>query len=371
MKPAVFTAALLCSCLVATALAQQAPAERPAPPVNTPISAASLFKDAQALTASQQPDKAIAAWQQGLALTPTDANARLQLGNLLLQQRRASEAIAVLRPALQTSTDLPLFEALLAGLRTAGSPIDFAMSAEEALAKHPGNPGLLRTATEALLAVQATDRAWGYWQKQPPAEQNTALSQWLLGGILEAQTKPVLAWAAYTRAAPHEHRAKAALQRLSAQSLEISGERYFSPPPWTVLSLSVANASLLNPVNGVRADIALLRQTPSAQALQASLMQRLPLPPDDMQALLTQAQSIPQARVQLERLPCPDPAGALCVYVGAAATFAGQFPDVYVRVVPVGADALVVSIDNVPRTHALQALTALGQPTLLVKGRTP
>ncbi|MBV5276525.1 hypothetical protein JZU56_01410, partial [bacterium] len=92
----------------------------------------------------------------------------------------------------------------------------------------------------------------------------------LLGGILEAQTKPVLAWAAYTRAAPHEPRAKAALQRLSAQSLEISGERYFSPPPWTVLSLSVANASLLNPVNGVRADIALLRQTPSAQALQAS-----------------------------------------------------------------------------------------------------
>ena len=369
MKAAVLTVVLLCSYLAAAALAQQAPEQRPPPPVNSPVTAASLFKDAQALAASQQPDQAIRTWQQGLALAPADGQARLQLGNLLVQERRAAEAIAVLRPALQISTELPLFQALLAALRTAGSPIDFAMSAEEALVSHPDNPGLLGTAAEALLAVRAIDRAWGYWQRLPQTEQNTAWSQWLLGSILEAQAKPALAWAAYTRSAPSEPRAKTALQRMSSQSVLLAGWRYFAPPNWVVSPGEAA--SLRHVSNGAHTRIVLHQKSTLNQAAQAAVLQRLPLPPSDIAALLTQPKADPQALMQLERLPCPNPDTGLCAYVGPAPAFVGLLPEIYFAVLTLGVDAVTVSIDNAERNIALQALASLTHKMLIAPGSAP
>lgn len=369
MKPAVLTATLLCSCWIAAALAQQPPAERPAPPVSPPISAASLFKDAEALAASQQPDKAIAAWQQGLDLAPADANARLQLGNLLLQQRRASEAIAVLRPALQSSTDLAIYEALLSALRTAGSPIEFAMSAEEAAAKHPAHTGLLLTATEALLAVGAHARAQTYWQKLPPATQSTPQAQWLLGGLHEGQLQPALAWAAYSKAAATEPRAKVAQQRLSKQSVSLAGWRYFAPPNWIVSPGEAA--TLQHASSGTRASIELHQKSALNQAAQAAMLQRLPLPPSDIAALLTQPKADPQAVMQLESLPCPNPDTDLCAHVGPAPAFVGLLPEIYFAVLMLVADAVTVSIDNAERNIALQALVSLSQKILLAPESAP
>jgi hypothetical protein len=370
MKFALLAVALSFGCCATTsAMAEQPPAERPPAPVNAPLSAESLFKQAQALTAQKQPDQAIAAWQQGLTLAPVNDNARLQLATVLIQQRRAVEAIQTLRPALQSSTDLVIFETLLNALRSAGSPIDLAMTAEEAVAKHPTHTGLLLTATEALLAVDATDRAFTYWQKLPQTAQTATHAQWLLGRIHETKAKPALAWAAYTKAAVDQPKAKAALQRLSAQSMALSGWRYFAPPKWVVVRGE--EATVQNLANGTRASLRLMPKTTVNQAIQAAILQRLPLPFEDIAALLTQPKPDAQALVQLTRLPCPNTDTNICVHVGANAAFSGLLPEVLVGVRILDNDAMTVSIDNSDRNIALQALIALSQKALLVPEGVP
>lgn len=372
MKPALLTVALLCGCCAAGAVTEQPPAERPPAPKIAPVSAESLFKQAQLLTDQKQVEQAINAWQQGLALAPANLGARLHLAALLMQQRRAGQAVEVLRPALQNNPDVATFEALLGALRAAGSPIDLAMTAEEAVAKHPSHTGFLLTATEAMLGVKANAQAMPYWQKLPAAEQAMPRSQWLLGAIYEAQAQPTLAWAAYTKAAPVEPRAKVALQRLSKQAVELSGWRYFAPADWLVMP-GDAN-TLEHTTQGARASFQIHTTSTVNQAAQAAIAMHFPLPPTDLAALQAQLTAVKpdaQALFEVVRMPSPCADASLCLRVGPSAAFAGSLPEIHIAVLAFGTTAVTISIDTPDRDVAARALATLSQKTRFVPGAAP
>lgn len=78
----------------------------------------------------------------GLAIDSTQANMALQLGQLLAQQNRASEAIAYMEPALLNAADNPQFLGTLAGIyQNAGDPEQAINNYQAALSLRP-NQGI-------------------------------------------------------------------------------------------------------------------------------------------------------------------------------------------------------------------------------------
>lgn len=357
-------AAVLAGFVALSAWAQQAPEKRPEEPQAAPLSAEQLFRDATTLLEQKQTGRAIDALQRGLKQAPDNALARLKLADLLLDNGRAGEAATLLRSAAQA--DAALDERLLKALQASASPIELAMAAEAAVARHPAHPVLLGMAVDALLAVGAHERASSYWQKLPPAERERPTALWQLGRLHEAADRPVAAWAAHSRAAAGEPRARAALQKLAGRQLLLDGWRYFPPAGWTIL-LS-GSGLLIERDSGILARITRSQASTPTQAATASLAPRLPLAPERLTALLGDPGETTDGPLQLTVSDCLAAKGSTCVQVAPASGFAGMLPEILLAATPLGTDVLLVSIDNATPSAALAALRQLARAERLDRG---
>lgn len=357
-------AALLAVLLALPAGAQQPPEKRPEEPRPAAPNAEQLFRDAAKLIGEKQTARAIDALQRGLKLAPDNTPARLQLADLLLAGGRAGEAATLLRAAARS--DAALDERLLKALQASASPIELAMAAEAAVARHPTHPVLLDMAVDALLAVGAHERANSYWQKLPPAERERPAALWQLGRLHEAADRPAQAWAAYNRAAAGEPRARTALQKLAERQLLIDGWRYFPPPGWTILL--PGSGLMIERDSGIQARLTRQRASNPATAAAASLGPRLPLAPEQLGALLGRPGETTDGPVQLTVSDCLATKGGTCVHAGPAKGFAGMLPEMLLAAVPLGTDVLLVSIDNAAPPAALAALRQLARAERLDRG---
>jgi hypothetical protein len=291
-----------------------------------------------------------------------------------------------LRLAVQQQPDAAAYEALLRGLREGGgSAIELAMTAEEAVARHPDNLIFLRYAVEALLAVDAPDLALQYWQRIPKAEHGAGWANLLLGGIHEANGRIVEAWRAFQAAAATEAQAKAALERLAARSIALDGQQYFPPQGWVPILANLAE--LFHETSGARASIALLSKTSPEAALLKTLERYVPVPPQVLAAALAPAQ--PEAApppgetapvpnglpndpglefLRIERLACT---GMICVEAGPGPDQADLLPRLQAAALAVGEDTLVVLVQGLERQQAIEALQALASADRLVMGAKP
>lgn len=379
MKPS--AAALLFLALLAwPAWVQAAPAAPPEPQleVTEPVTAQARFKLAEELLAKGQVQRAIAALREGLVMAPAEVDARLRLANLLMAQRQTAEAVPELRTVLRLRPDAKTYEALVSALQTAGSPIDLAMTAEEALAHYPGQVALTRIAVEALIAVDAPDRALKYWQTLPQTGQTSARGQWLLGNIREANGQPEQAYTAYQLAAAAEPKAKVALARLGARSLALGGQRYFAPNGWSILPGTPAQ--LVDAQSGARATLILLANIKPQQALLQALTQRLPVPPETLAALLASSSNKPTAPAQnapnaasreplrVELLDCP---GLLCIEAGPNQEFTGLLPTLHAGVLDLNPGSLVIVLEDALRVQVQAVLKALFAAGLVTEESKP
>ncbi len=357
-------AAVMALLLALPASAQQPPDKRPEEPRPAAPNAEQLFRDATRLIGEKQTARAIDTLQRGLKLAPDNAQARLQLADLLLAGGRAGEAATLLRSVARS--DAALDERLLKALQASASPIELAMAAEAAVARHPAHPVLLGMAVDALLAVGAHERANGYWQKLPPAERERPAALWQLGRLHEAADRPAEAWATYSRAAAGEPRARAALQKLAERQLLIDGWRYFPPAGWTILL--PGSGLLIERDSGVQARITRQRASTPATAAATSLAPRLPLAPERLSALLGRPGETTDGPVQLTVSDCLATKGSTCVQVAPASGFTGMLPEIFLAAVPLGTDVLLVSIDNAAPPTALAALRQLARAERLDRG---
>ncbi|WP_374327779.1 tetratricopeptide repeat protein [Azonexus sp.] len=357
-------AAVLALLLALPAGAQQPPEKRPEEPRPAAPTAEQLFRDAAKLIGEKQTSRAIDALQRGLRLAPDNMPARLQLADLLLAGGRGSEAATLLRSA--TPADAALDERLLKALQASASPLELAIAAEAAVGRHPGHPVLLGMAVDALLAVGAHERASGYWQKLPPAERERPAALWQLGRLHEAADRPAAAWAAHSRAAAGEPRARAALQKLAERQLLLDGWRYFPPPGWIILLPD--SGLLIERDSGVQARITRQRASTPAQAAAASLAPRLPIAAERLSALLQRPGEATEGPLQLTVSDCLATTAAICVHTGPAKDFAGMLPALHLAALPLGSDVLLVSVDNAAPPAALAALRQLAHAERLHQG---
>lgn len=383
MKPGLAAVLLLLWALpVLHAGAQTPPAVRPEPklPVTEPATAQARFKAAEELLAKGQSAQAINALREGLVMAPAEVEARLRLVNLLMAQQQPAQAVPELRTVLRLRPDAKTYEILLSALQTAGSPIDRAMTAEEALARYPGQVALTWTAVDALIAVGAPDRALKHWQTLPQAEQTSARGQWLLGGIHEAHGKSAQAYLAYQLAAGTEPRAKVALQRLAARSLPVDGHRYFAPNGWSTLSGSPP--LLIETQSGARATLTLWPSTKPQDALLQTLTKRLPVPPEMLTELLMPAMGKPAALVKVSPSPDNSPpellridrmdcSGVLCIEVSPNQAFTGLLPTLHAGVLDLNPGAWVIVLEGTQRVSAQAALKALFAAGLVTEDGKP
>lgn len=359
-------AAVLAGFVALSAWAQQAPEKRPEEPQAAPLSAEQLFRDATTLLEQKQTGRAIDALQRGLMLAPKNPEARLLLADLLIQNGRPGEAAAVLHSANTGTDTAAIDERLLKALQASASPLQLAMTAEAVVARHPENAVLLNIAVEAMLGVDAHERAMAYWQKLSPTEQGRPTARWLLGRIHEAADRPAEAWAAYTLAAGEEPRAQSARQRLSERLVVLDGWRYFPPRDWALLL--PGGDILVDRSSGIQARVALIRGSTPMQAAEASLAPRLPISRQQLARLLSQSSETPTELVQITFSNCLAGDAGRCIHAGPTKAFAGLLPEVQMATVQLGSDVLIVSIDNADRPAAFAALQALGRPERIYRG---
>lgn len=362
-------------------LAQEAAPVRPPPPTPQVVTASSQWQAADALLASGQAAKAIDAFRAGLRQFPDHPDVRLRLAKLLIEQHRASEAMPELRTLLRQRPDAATFGILLSALRTAGSPIELAMTAQEAVAAFPANTALLLAAVDALKNVKAFDVALQYWGKLTVAEQQSARGQGLLGELLEATGQPALAFAAYTVAARTEPKAQAALERLSARSLALAKGRYFAPTGWRVTNSRTGE--LTNAQHGMRAQVRLINSTQTSQTIAQAIQKSVPLPADELGRLIASAQTVgtesgltstsaqPPQPFTLQKLKCDAPAGLLCLELAPGKAVPGLFATLHIGSALVNGAALTVVIEGASRETATAALAELINTTLIVPGAKP
>jgi len=359
-----FAAAVLVSLLALPAGAQQPPEKRPEEPHLVPPTAEQLFQDASGLIGQKQTARAIETLQRGLKLAPDNASARLQLADLLLASGRAGEAVTLLRST--DRSDAALDERLLKALQTSASPIEQAMAAEAAVARHPDHPGLLGMTVDALLAVGAHERANSYWQKLPPTERERPTALWQLGRLHDAADRPAEAWAAHSRAATGEARARSALQKLAERQLLLDGWRYFPPAGWSILL--PGSGLLIERDSGIQARITRHRASSPVIAAAASLAPRLPLAPERLIALINRPGKTTDGSLQLTVSDCLPANGSTCVQITSASGFAGMLPEMFLASIPIGPDVLLISIDNAAPSAALAALQQLARVDRLNRG---
>lgn len=361
-----FWAALLFSVTLAQVVGAQTPA-RAAPTAQT------HFKAADGFASSGHAPLAIAALREGLALAPTDADARLRLARLLLEQNRYPEALPESRAALQLRPDPQTYAVLLGALRVAGSPIELAMTAEESLQRFPDQVVLLWPAIEALLAVRAPQRAISYWQMLPESEQDSPRGQWLQGAILEAEGKPAQAYRAYGAAAATLPQARSAQEKLAARSVALDGQRYFPPSGWSVLPGTPVQ--LFQSHNGMRVTLAFKRGTTPRDAVRQLLESRLPIAADVLAALLApagvKADPARPASLRIDWLACADGATLLCLEATPDKETPGLFPTLHVAAVGLDSGSLVLVLEAADRNPALAALKVLAGAGAVGEGSRP
>jgi len=357
---------LLGCLLIVSAEAQQPPEIRPEEPTVTPVTAEQLFSEAKTQRQQKQTERAIVSLQRGLTLAPKNREARLLLADLLIDSGRTGEAAAILRSASTEHDTAASDERLLKALQASASPLELAMTAEAVVARHPENAALLNIAVEAMLGVDAHERAMAYWQKLSPTEQDRPTARWLLGRIHEAADRSAEAWAAYTQAAGEEPRAQSARQRLSERLVVLDGWRYFPPRDWALLL--PGGDILIDRSSGIQARVALIRGSTPMLAAEASLAPRLPISRQQLATLLSQSGEAPTELVQITFSNCLAGDAGRCIHAGPTEAFAGLLPEVQIATVQLGPDVLVVSIDNVDRPAALAALKLLGRPAQLYRG---
>jgi len=360
------SACLLGCLLIVSAEAQQPPEKRPEEPRIEPVTAEQLFSEAKTQTQQKQTERAIVSLQRSLTLAPKNREALLLLADLLIHSGRAGEAAAILRSASTEQDTAAIDERLLKALQASASPLELAMTAEAVVARHPENVVLLNIAVEAMLDVDAHERAMTYWQKLPPTEQGRPTARWLLGRIHEAADRPAKAWTAYTQAAGEESRAQSARQRLSERLVVLDGGRYFPPRDWSLLL--PGGDILIDHSSGIQARIALIRGSTPMLAAEASLAPRLPISREQLATLLSQSGEAPTGLVQITFSNCLAGDAGRCIHAGPTEAFAGLLPEVQMASIQLGPDVLLVSVENADRPAALAALQALARPERLNRG---
>ncbi|MDP2431442.1 MAG: hypothetical protein Q8O33_05375 [Pseudomonadota bacterium] len=288
------------------------------------------------------------------------------------------EALAEFHAAQRVRPDVATYTALLRALQAAGSPMDLAMSAEEAVARHPKERAFVWTAIEALLAVKAPERAMKYWDKLPRAEKNTSRGLWLLGAIHENNGATAQAYQAYQTAAQAEPEARKALARLAAHSLLLDGQRYFPPPGWSVEAGSPPQ--LLDMQNGMRATLTYMGKTKPLEAVRLTLSQALPVSINHLNERLapakrnapngTKGQAAPEP-IQVEWLACAGGNSLVCLEAGPDKDFPDSLPTLYLAALHLRAGTLVLVLEGASRNQAPTVLRTLADARRLAEEDKP
>lgn len=334
------------------------------PEVEEPVllTADQLINQAKVLIDKSQSEQATTLLREALQFDSTNAVARLMLADLLMAMNQPSEAYVL----LQAFTDVDSYHKRLSALQQLGSKYSLAMVAEEAVQVHPQQVEFRGIAIEALLDVNAAEKASELWQRLPVGEQNKPHFQWLLGRIHENNNQPSLAWQAFQQAKVSEPRASESLQELNARRIQLTGWQYFVSPPWIVYS--EADGELLHAVEGTLATIAQMRNVSVSQAVQQLLLQQLPIEAEGLSSLMAGLQVESAPWIQFDYLECHLASTDLCIHAGPSAEYIGVIPDFYLAAVKVGVDTLLISVKGGERISAISALNLLGRQAWLVQG---
>ncbi len=319
-------------------------------------------------------EDAVKGLRELLLRKPDDHDLRLRLAGLLMDRQRYAEALPEIQRVRAARPDVAVYTSWLRALDAVGTPLDRALAAEEAAARHAGHVPFLWAATEALVALGLQERAQGYWRKLSKADQATPRGQYLLGAMHEAAGRLSEALAAY-RAARDEARAQAALTRLRGRALNLGGALYFPPAPWSLLPGEPAR--LTDPRAGHVATPYWLARSKPPEALRKILGQRLPLPADDPleQALSGKRkpgrETATPEPLSIEPLACPGQRPMQCVEAGPGKAFAGLLPRLHAGAIDLRAGTLVVVLEGAGQAEAARALRVLGDAPLLPEGGQP
>lgn len=289
------------------------------------------------------------------------------------------EALPELRAALRANPDAAAYAALLGALQKAGPPIDLAMSAEEAVARHPGERDFVWTASEALLDLRAPEPALKYWRMLPKAAQKTPRGLWLRGAIHEADGQITEAWRAYQTAAHEEPKAHEALARLASHSLSLEGQRYFPPPGWSVQA--GPPAQLLDTQSGMRAALTFMSKTKPLDAVKLTLSQALFVSLDHVAELIAAGKrKAPRGAagqptfdpIRIESLPCAGGNSLMCVEAGPSEDIPAPFPTLHVGALDLRrAGTLVIVVEDADRQSASSVLRTLADAGRITEESKP
>lgn len=293
--------------------------------------------------------------------SPLEPSARLGEAKALLDQKRGQEALIKLKELARTQPDIATYEVMLRACETACSPVSRAMTAEEAVTRHPDHEPFILATVRALLDVEAQEQAIQMLAHLPKARQNQPAVKQLQARILEMQGRLAEAYALYLEAGADSHHDRS---RLAALALPLNGQHYFPPSPWRLTH--AGSNEIFDPENDIAASLILVNQGKPAEVLRQRLAEFAPLSTAQIDEMLASPAQTSEEKTSalwiLDLSPLTELNGAQFLALEPDKIFAGLFPSYYAAARPLKVGILVATLrgqsDKETARAALRTLLA-------------